>query len=82
MHRMVLWASGAHTPPQRSRAHVEDHFEHLTPDEEWEARRRFGLADRQRADDVQDAEPPQRNGGGGCLLALLAAGGLFVLVAC
>ena len=50
-----------------------DHFEHLTPDEEWEARYRLSRDDSQRRN--QDDPPPHNDsrdsGGCGCLGVIL-----------
>ena len=51
---------------------MSDHFEHLTPDEEYEARRRLDRDDAQHG----DHPPPHHSGqddhhGCGCLVAIM-----------
>ena len=72
-HPRHRWAAGRARSAGGSVSPPPDHFEHLTPDEEWEARYRLSRDDSQRRN--QDDHPPHNGdgGGGGCLGVILLA---------
>ena len=52
---------------------MPDHFEHLTPDEAWEALDRLARADARRQHDSPPHNDSQDGSGCGCLGALILA---------